>query len=229
MTSTKQNSTREVFIPVPPSNEEIGAFLTVPPEAISIVVFAHGSGSSRHSGRNQVVAEVLNRAGFATLLLDLLTPGEEKEDQATREHRFDIPLLARRVKEGIRWLSEREETSDLKVGTFGSSTGAAAALIAAADLPNEVEAVVSRGGRPDLADEALYRATAPTLYIVGQRDMEVIELNREAMKHHVAQVQHLELIPGATHLFSEPGTLEQAAEAARDWFVRYLGTHLPSS
>lgn len=223
MTDLKDIPNSEVFIRVEPEGETIGAFLAIPENPRGVAVFAHGSGSSRHSGRNQYVAGVLNHAGFATLLLDLLTPSEERVDDLTREHRFDIPLLARRVAEGIRWLDGQEGLRDLKVGTFGSSTGAAAAIIAAADLPEQVEAVVSRGGRPDLAGEALERIVAPTLMIVGELDHQVIDLNRGAMERMNAEKVQLDLVPGATHLFSEPGTLEVAAKKARVWFEQHLG------
>lgn len=223
MTDSNEIPNSEVFIRVAPEGETIGAFVAVPENPRGMVVFAHGSGSSRHSGRNQYVAGILNQAGFATLLLDLLTPTEERVDELTREHRFDIPLLARRVVEGIHWLEGQDGLRELQVGTFGSSTGAAAAIIAAADLPETVEAVVSRGGRPDLAGEALERAVAPTLMIVGERDHQVIDLNREAMARMTAKTVQLDLVPGATHLFSEPGTLEIAAEKARDWFKLHLG------
>jgi putative phosphoribosyl transferase len=186
-----------------------------------VVVFAHGSGSSRHSSRNRFVAEALREGGMGTLLLDLLTAREEGVDVYTREHRFDIGLLARRLGGAIDWLGRDESIRDLPVGLFGASTGGGAALVAAADRPDKVRAVVSRGGRPDLAGEALPRVTAPTLLIVGERDAQVIELNREAMSRMTAPVQ-LEIVPRATHLFEEPGTLEQVARLARDWFVGQL-------
>jgi putative phosphoribosyl transferase len=195
--------------------------LQVPEGAVGVVLFAHGSGSSRHSSRNRYVAGELNAAGLATLLIDLLTPEEEALDRHTAHLRFDIPLLAERLVAATRWLAKDPSTRSLRVGYFGASTGAAAALVAAAALPDQVGAVVSRGGRPDLAGDALPRVRAPTLLIVGGRDLTVLELNRTAMAR-MAAVTRLEIVPGATHLFEEPGTLEIAAQLARDWFLRYL-------
>jgi pimeloyl-ACP methyl ester carboxylesterase len=204
------------------------AILTFPPHARGVVVFAHGSGSGRHSPRNRAVADVLVQAHLATLLIDLLTPEEEAVDLRTAQHRFDIPLLAERVIGAIDWLGLDGLVGDLPpslrtlpVGTFGASTGAAAALIAAAERPDRVRAVVSRGGRPDLARDALPRVTAPTLLIVGGNDPEVIEMNRFAQRL-LGGESRLEIIPGATHLFEEPGALERVAALARDWFVRHL-------
>jgi dienelactone hydrolase len=195
--------------------------LSVPPDARGIVVFAHGSGSGRFSPRNRAVADVLVEAGLATLLMDLLTPEEEAEDLKTARLRFDVQLLGERVIGTIDWLASDPETGRLPVGCFGASTGAAAALIAAAERPQRVAAVVSRGGRPDLAADALARVTAPTLLIVGGRDTEVIALNRLAQAQLGGESQ-LVIVPGAGHLFEEPGALEQVAELARDWFLRYL-------
>lgn len=195
--------------------------LTVPPGAHGLVLFAHGSGSSRHSPRNQFVAKSLRDGGLGTLLIDLLTAAEEGVDMYTREHRFDIGLLARRLAGAIDWLAEDSLTRELPVGLFGASTGGGAALVAAADRPRRVGSVVSRGGRPDLAGEALARVTAPTLLIVGERDAQVIALNRAAMAQMTATVQ-LDIVPGATHLFEEPGTLEDVARLARDWFISRL-------
>jgi dienelactone hydrolase len=195
--------------------------LTVPVEPLGVVVFAHGSGSSRLSPRNRAVAQVLVDAGLATLLMDLLTAEEEAVDLRTRHLRFDIELLGGRVVATVDWLASDPTAGDLSVGTFGASTGAAAALIAAAERPERVRAVVSRGGRPDLAGEALRRVTAPTLMIVGGRDPEVIELNRQAQAL-LAGESRLEIVPGATHLFEEPGTLERVADLARAWFLRHL-------
>jgi dienelactone hydrolase len=192
--------------------------LTVPEHPNGLVVFAHGSGSGRHSPRNRFVAEELRAGGLGTLLMDLLTPPEEAVDMRTRELRFDIPLLARRLVGAISWLRE-EVTSDLAIGLFGASTGAGAALVAAAH--EDVGAVVSRGGRPELAGGALPRVKAPTLLIVGGRDEVVLDLNRQAMARMTAPVR-LEIVPGASHLFEEPGTLEVVARLARDWFVRNL-------
>lgn len=195
--------------------------LQIPEGAVGVVLFAHGSGSSRHSTRNRYVAAQLQAAGLATLLIDLLTLEEEAVDQHTAHLRFDIPLLAERLVAASRWLGEDPSTRSLSVGYFGASTGAAAALVAAATIPDRVGAVVSRGGRPDLADEALPRVAAPTLLIVGGRDLAVLDLNRIAMARMTA-VTRLEIVPGATHLFEEAGTLEVVAHLARDWFLRYL-------
>jgi dienelactone hydrolase len=195
--------------------------LAVPDHPYGLVLFAHGSGSSRHSPRNQFVARALQQRGFATLLIDLLTPEEEAVDRRTAHLRFDIDLLARRLLAIIDWLKDRSETAALPVGIFGASTGGGAALVTAAIAPRDVSAVVSRGGRPDLAGAHLSRVTAPTLLIVGGDDTPVIEMNREAMSHmHDTVVLHI--VPGATHLFEEPGTLEQVAALAGDWFSRYL-------
>src|SRR5947199_7182365 len=182
----------------------------------TLVLFAHGSGSSRHSPRNQFVARTLNDAGLATLLFDLLTPEEESVDLYTREHRFDIGLLAERLVYATKWAKRQKQTADLNIGYFGSSTGGAAALVAAAELPDDVGAVVSRGGRPDLAGDALPRVKAPTLLIVGGNDDIVIELNEMARDQMRCEVK-LEIIPGATHLFEEPGALETVAKVASDW------------
>ena len=196
--------------------------LTIPENAIALVLFAHGSGSSRHSPRNQFVARTLNGAGLGTLLFDLLTPEEEAFDIYTREHRFNIILLAERLVQATNWAGQQAQTRDLSIGYFGSSTGGAAALVAAAELPQDVGAVVSRGGRPDLAGDALPRVQAPTLLIVGGNDYVVIELNEMARDQMRCEVK-LEIIPSATHLFEEPGALEQVANLARDWFVDHLG------
>jgi dienelactone hydrolase len=196
--------------------------LVVPTGASGIVVFAHGSGSSRYSPRNQFVAEQLRKAGLGTLLMDLLTPAEESVDVYTSEHRFDIPMLASRVVLATDWLRDQPNYSGLKVGYFGASTGAAAALVAATERGN-VAAVVSRGGRPDLAGNRLQRVTAPTLLIVGGNDTEVITLNRNANELLTCE-KRLEIVPGASHLFEEPGKLETVAQLAREWFVRFLGS-----
>lgn len=194
-------------------------FLTVPPGAGGVVAFAHGSGSSRHSPRNAWVAAQLNRAGFATLLFDLLTPAESTD----RANVFDIPLLGRRMAGACRWLAAEPRTSRLPQGLFGASTGAAAALVAAAELPGLVRAVVSRGGRPDLAAEVLGRVLAPTLLIVGGRDSAVLELNRRALAMLPGGEHRLVIVPGAGHLFEEPGALAEVARLATEWFA----THLP--
>lgn len=196
--------------------------LALPPGARGLVLFAHGSGSSRHSPRNRFVAEVLQHAGLATLLIDLLTGGEEQVDQATGNLRFDIGLLAERLVGATDWLEQRQETRHLRIGYFGASTGAAAALVAAAERPESVNAVVSRGGRPDLAGDALPRVAAPTLLIVGGNDTPVIALNESALARLHCQ-HELIIIPGATHLFEEPGTLPEVARLAAEWFTRYLG------
>jgi dienelactone hydrolase len=195
--------------------------LAIPVDARGIVVFAHGSGSSRLSPRNRYVAGVLQQANFATLLLDLLTAEEEPIDLRTRHLRFDIDLLANRLVEATKWLADDSSIGRLPVGYFGASTGAAAALVASAQLPESTRSVVSRGGRPDLAGTALPRVKAPTLLIVGGRDEQVIELNREALNKLQCQ-KKLEIVPGATHLFEEPGTLECVASLASDWFTQHL-------
>lgn len=190
--------------------------------AQGVVLFAHGSGSSRHSPRNRFVARHLREGGLATLLMDLLTPEEESIDAVTAHLRFDIGLLADRLVGATEWLAHEPETADLKVGYFGASTGGGAALVAAARLPGRVSAVVSRGGRPDLAGPSLRRVQAPTLLIVGERDIPVIRKNQDAMGHMRAPVE-LRIVPGATHLFEEPGALEEVARLAREFFLRHLG------
>ncbi|MDH6234859.1 putative phosphoribosyl transferase [Mesorhizobium soli] len=192
--------------------------LRLPPNPFGIVVFAHGSGSSRLSPRNVYVAEALGRTGLGTLLFDLLSPDEE----LNRANVFNIPLLSRRLTAAVEWTGEAAQTMGLPMGLFGASTGAAAALVAAARLGDQVAAVVSRGGRPDLAGAALEEVRAPTLLIVGGNDTEVIRLNKAAFAR-LAGPSQLAIIPGATHLFSEPGALDAVVEAARDWFGRYMG------
>jgi putative phosphoribosyl transferase len=201
--------------------EDLFGNLNIPEGATGLVVFAHGSGSSRHSPRNQFVARTLNNAGLATLLFDLLTQEEEAIDLRTREHRFNIGLLAERLVYATMWTRQQKETRDLRIGYFGSSTGGAAALVATAEVPQDAGAVVSRGGRPDLAGEALPKVQAPTLLIVGGNDDIVIELNEQARDRMRCEVK-LEIVPGATHLFEEPGALEHVAQLASDWFVRHL-------
>lgn len=196
--------------------------LSVPREVRGIVLFAHGSGSSRHSPRNQYVAQVLRDAGMATLLFDLLTPEEDALDQRTAELRFNIALLANRLKQATEWVGESQKISDVKVGYFGASTGAAAALVAAAEPVREISAVVSRGGRPDLAGSALPKVTAPTLLIVGGADPQVLELNRGALGRLTCE-KRLEVVSGATHLFEEAGTLEEVARLASHWFEQHMG------
>ncbi len=196
----------------------VAGHLTIPRHPVGIVVFAHGSGSSRHSPRNRYVAEVLTAAGLATLLFDLLTPEEERN----RANVFDIELLAQRLVDVTGWLAGQPDTASLPVGYFGASTGAGAALVAAADPRVNVAAVVSRGGRPDLAGHWLTSVRSPTLLIVGGRDDQVLELNRQA-RDMIPGFCELSVVPGATHLFEEPGTLEQVAGLARDWFIEHLG------
>jgi dienelactone hydrolase len=218
---TTRQYAREQTIRIAVDAGHIDGDLIVPDAARGVVVFAHGSGSSRHSARNRYVAQELNAAGLATLLIDLLTSEEEEVDVRTRRLRFDIPLLARRLLHSVDWLRTDRSTAALRIGCFGASTGGGAALVAAAERPDDVAAIVSRGGRPDLAGEALPRVRAPTLLIVGGNDRPVIELNRAAMAQMRASV-HLEIVPGATHLFEEPGTLERVAGLARDWLVGQL-------
>jgi dienelactone hydrolase len=200
---------------------ELTGELSVPEGATGVVLFAHGSGSSRHSTRNQYVARVIREAGVGTLLFDLLTREEERIDNYTREYRFDIPLLAERLVAATKWLVAKAETSHLRPGYFGASTGGGAALIAAATIRQQIGAVVSRGGRPDLAGEALWQVKAPTLLIVGGLDGPVIAMNEEAFAH-LRCVKQLKIIPGATHLFEEPGKLETVASLAAAWFRKYL-------
>lgn len=221
MNSLEQRKFEEQPVLIQADNVMLEGDLVIPQGATGIVLFAHGSGSSRHSRRYRFVARQLQEAGLATLLFDLLTMQEENIDVLTREHRFDIDLLTRRLVGATHWLDQQLQTGQLVVGYFGASTGAAAALRAAAVLPDKLGAVVSRGGRPDLATDALSYVQAPTLLIVGGWDEQVLELNRLAQ----AQLQApncLEIVPGATHLFEEPGTLEQVAELAKNWFVKYL-------
>jgi putative phosphoribosyl transferase len=210
-------------VQIPAGRAVLSGNLTIPENAMALVLFAHGSGSSRHSPRNQFVARTLNRAGLGTLLFDLLTAEEEALDVHTREHRFNISLLAERLLHATNWARQQEETLDLRIGYFGSSTGGAAALVTAAELPQHVGAVVSRGGRPDLAGGALPKVQAPTLLIVGSNDDIVIELNEMARDQMRCEVQ-LEIIPGATHLFEEAGALEQVAKLASDWFFAHIGS-----
>jgi pimeloyl-ACP methyl ester carboxylesterase len=208
-------------IVIPLRQGQIEADLRVPERATGLVMFAHGSGSSRFSTRNRVVGEFLEANGFGTLLLDLLTREEEAIDVHTRAYRFDIDRLAERVVLATAWAQDREDLKSLPIGYFGASTGAAAALIAAAQRPHIVRAVVSRGGRPDLADGWLPKVMAPTLLIVGGHDEPVIGMNRDAMRQMTTTVE-LTIVPGATHLFEEPGTLEQVMQLAVAWFRRYL-------
>lgn len=208
-------------IEIQAGRQKMGAFLNVPPEAKGIVLFAHGSGSGRHSPRNQFVAKFLAEEGVGTLLLDLLTKEEEIEDMKTRELRFNIPFLAKRLLDATDHVLQLKETHHLTIGYFGASTGAAAALIAASEKRNEIKAVVSRGGRPDLAGNALTHIQAPTLLIVGGNDFGVIELNEKAFELLNCK-KKLEIVPGATHLFEEAGALEQVSRMAARWFNTYL-------
>lgn len=205
-------------IRIPAGGVVLNADLAIPAEAQAIVAFAHGSGSGRHSTRNRYVAETLNGYGFATLLADLLTEEEEAVDLRTRHLRFDIPMLADRLVDIAAWLQSEPRTKHLKIGWFGASTGAGAALIAAARRPENIMAVVSRGGRPDLAGDYLPEVTAPVLLIVGENDPEVLELNKWALERLTHASSELEIVPNATHLFEEPGTLEAAALLAAQWF-----------
>lgn len=203
---------------IPIGRLTLGGNLSLPRGSCGVVLFAHGSGSSRLSPRNQFVARALGKRGLATLLFDLLTPDEERADEIDAHLRFDIPLLAERLVAVTDWV----RIYGLRIGYFGASTGAAAALIAAAERAREVDAVVSRGGRPDLADEYLARVQAPTLLIVGGADTEVLRLNRHALRL-IQAPKELAIVPGATHLFEEPGALEQVASLAGEWFERYIG------
>jgi len=195
--------------------------LRISPSSTGLVIFVHGSGSSRFSPRNRQVAERLNKHGFATLLLDLLTEQEHAIDSETMQYRFDIPLLANRTILVVNWACRQPEVSRLPIGLFGASTGAAAALITAAAMKDQIATVVSRGGRPDLAKEALDKVQAPTLLIVGGEDEAVLQLNRRAMQQMIC-IKKLNVIPGATHLFEEPGKLELVADAASNWFLKYM-------
>lgn len=211
----------ERTVSIPGHDVLLQGTLGIPDGVDGIVLFAHGSGSSRFSRRNRFVARMLRNEKLGTLLLDLLSPEEEQIDGVTRHHRFDIQMLADRVVAAIDWLAAEPDTRALPVGLFGASTGAAAALVAAAERPARVTAVVSRGGRPDLAAEALPRVEAPTLLIVGQRDEVVIDLNRSARNQMNAEVR-LVIVPGATHLFEERGALERVADLAGNWFVTHI-------
>lgn len=218
MANFQRAETKAVRIPA--DGVSLNADLTVPPGARVMVAFAHGSGSSRRSPRNRHVAETLNRYNFATLLADLLTEEEEIVDMRTRHLRFDIPMLANRLVDIAAWLQNESQTKALKIGWFGASTGAGAALIAAARRPENVIGVVSRGGRPDLAGDYLPQVKAPVLLIVGENDPQVLELNEAALARLNVQSK-LEIVPGATHLFEEPGTLEIVARLAGEWFQRH--------
>ncbi len=213
----------ERIVRVPAGQAVLEGALEIPRDAEGIVLFAHGSGSSRHSPRNKYVARMLQESRLATLLLDLLTPEEEAVDLRTRHLRFDIALLAQRLVSATDWLARAQDTSNLPIGYFGASTGGGAALVAAAERPDVVHAGVSRGGRPDLAGDALPNVRAPTLLIVGGMDAPVIGMNEDAMARMHAR-EELEIVAGGTHLFEEPGTLEQVARLARDWLVQHLSS-----
>ena len=216
-------NTENRYVKILSGGVQLDGILSVPEAPKGLVVFVHGSGSSRNSPRNQYVAQTLQEGGLATLLFDLLTAQEEEIDLQTRHLRFDIDLLATRTAGVLEWLDLQPYAQGLKRGLFGSSTGAAAALIAAAQLPEKVDAVVSRGGRPDLAGSALPKVQAPTLLIVGGNDETVIDLNEQALAHmQPGKQKKLMIVPGASHLFEEPGTLEYAARLARDWFQTHL-------
>jgi dienelactone hydrolase len=221
MTMTQISPDTEHPIIIPCGSVHLDGILHVPKEAQGVVIFAHGSGSSRLSKRNQFVAHMLNEAKLATLLFDLLTPEEEEIDEKTLEFRFDIDFLTKRLTAASDWMTEIPIAHELNIGLFGASTGGGAALVAAANQPQKIKAVVSRGGRPDLAGAALSRVEAPVLLIVGGNDETVIELNKQAMtKLHATK--KLEIVPGATHLFEEPGTLNEVARLATEWFIKYL-------
>ena len=222
MNKISQTTQQALSVQIPVEGVRLEGNLTLPDEAKGVVLFAHGSGSSRFSPRNRFVAQTLNEGGLATLLVDLLTPEEEALDQYTRQLRFDIGLLANRLIGISDWLQTNPATQAFKVGCFGSSTGAAAGLITAVERPELVKAVVSRGGRPDLASPALERVKTPTLLIVGGYDTRVINLNLQALKALPGE-KRLEIIPGATHLFEEPGALEKVAHLARQWFHDHFG------
>src|ERR1700736_3870012 len=221
MNNSVAQTLQEQLVRVPAGSVTLEGNLTLPEKSIAIVLFAHGSGSSRHSPRNRYVARVLNETKLATLLIDLLTLHEEVIDARTAQSRFDIELLAERLVGATDWLTQFPDTKHLRIGYFGASTGAAAALVAAAVRPDVVGAIVSRGGRPDLAGAALMLVQAPTLLIVGENDGQVIRLNREALAQLRCEKQ-LMIVPGATHLFEEPGALDVVARLACDWFERHL-------
>lgn len=222
MDSSSNNYRRGAEVRIPVDSIYLEGKLSIPEGARGIVVFVHGSGSSRHSPRNQYVANELQKGGLGTLLFDLLTVEEERVDMITRHLRFDIELLSKRLVDVTGWLLSRQDTQNLNIGYFGASTGAAAALIAAKEYADIIKAVVSRGGRPDLAENTLMYVKAPTLLIVGGRDTEVINLNRWALDRIVILEKELRIIPGATHLFEEQGALEEVARLAGEWFKRYL-------
>lgn len=213
---------KRIGVQVPIGQRALDGDLSFPPPPIGgLVLFAHGSGSSRHSPRNQAVAQFLQQHGFATLLIDLLTAEQEAVDRRTGEFRFDVEMLALRLAAIIDWLRGRSDTSSLALGLFGASTGAAAALMAAVERPDDVGAIVSRGGRPDLAGAAVVHVACPTLLIVGDADVSVLELNRQTLARMRGRAR-LHVVPGATHLFEEPGALDEVARLASEWFTQYL-------
>jgi len=219
---TIQANENEQVVEMPAGAVVLQGNLAIPENAHGIVLFAHGSGSGRRSPRNRFVAQRLQEGGLATLLIDLLTEEEENVDQYGGHLRFDIPMLAKRLIHAADWLQANPSTNYLPIGCFGASTGAAAALIAAAERPNVIGAVVSRGGRPDLAGNTLASVDAPTLLIVGGDDEPVIDMNEEAKRRLRTSIKELVIVPGATHLFEEPGKLEEVADLATDWFTRFL-------
>jgi putative phosphoribosyl transferase len=221
MTNSAAQTVEERLVRIAAGSVKLDGNLSLPDDARAVVLFAHGSGSSRFSSRNRYVASVLHQTKLATLLIDLLTSDEEAIDARTAHLRFDIALLAKRLVAATDWLTQYPATQNLPIGYFGASTGAAAALVAAAERPDVVGAVVSRGGRPDLAGLALSRVRAPTLLIVGGNDVQVIQLNRKALAQ-LRYEKQLVIVPGATHLFEEPGALDEVARLARDWFCRHL-------
>lgn len=227
MAQHEQRRVPEQALRIPINGVTVDGDLAVPQDVSGVVIFAHGSGSSRHSPRNRFVAEVLQRQGLATVLMDLLTPAEERVDAVTRALRFDIGLLAARLGIATDWLRRQRAIAHLEIGYFGASTGAAAALRAAAERPGVVRAVVSRGGRPDLAEDTLDQVQAATLLIVGGDDAAVIPYNEDALAH-LRGPRELVMVPGATHLFEEPGALEEVARLAAAWFRHYLGTPEPA-
>ncbi len=221
MKKEEDSMPEELAVRIPTGSVTLDGDLTIPEGASSIVLFAHGTGSSRFSPRNRFVASCLHKAGIATLLMDLLTSDEEVEDEITARPRFNIPLLSERLVAATDWLAQQNRTSGLSMGYFGASTGAAAALVAASERPDIIKAIVSRGGRPDLAEDALSKVKAPTLLIVGEKDPVVIEMNRRALKQ-LNVIKELIIVAGATHLFPEKGALEEVAEHATKWFKAHL-------
>lgn len=225
MTNAMRSHYRERENSLEMNSIKLKGSLVVPDRAKGVVLFAHGSGSSRFSPRNRHVAQLLQESRLATLLIDLLTTGEEKIDRHTKQFRFNIGLLAERLVNSTKWLQQNPSTKNLRIGYFGASTGSAAALIAAADDPEAVSAIVSRGGRPDLAGSAVTRVKAPTLLIVGEKDIPVEEINRQAFDRLSAE-KEMVIIPDATHLFAEPGALDEVGKLAGQWFGRYLAPQI---